>query len=45
MSAWTMSDIKMFKNIWNQTKTQNLHVILSKEREHAEDHVWAMALA
>lgn len=35
----------MFENTWNQTKTQNLHAILSREREPAEDPVWAVALA
>ena len=40
-----MNDIKMFENIWNLSKIQNLHVILSKEGEHVEDSVWAVALA
>lgn len=33
----------MFENTRNQT--QNLHVTLNREREPAEDPVWAVALA
>lgn len=35
----------MFENIWNLSKSQNRHVILSREGEHVEDPVWAVALA